>query len=97
MTLVLPILAQWNSYTLIAVVAALFSMVLPSVEQNIVAKNFKRLELSVENKNKPFLKSLIKMKAKNTKFDLEQIYNMNRGMFTKEKLLLWKQLILGQL
>jgi len=33
------------------------------------------------------LKALIKIKAKNPEFDLEQIYNMNKPMFTKEKLL----------
>lgn len=72
--------------SLVAVVTALFSLIVPFVKDNIIAKNFKRLELCVEKEEKPLLKSLIKMKAENS-FDLEQIYNMNREMFTKEKLL----------
>ena len=73
--------------SLVAVVTALFSMALPSVKGNIIAKNFKRLELCVEAEKKPLLKSLIKIKTKHPKFDLEQIYNMHKEMFTKEKLL----------
>jgi hypothetical protein len=72
--------------SLVAVVSALFSLITPFVKENIIAKNFKRLELCVVTEKKPLLKSLIRMKAKNTKFDLEQIYNMNKEMFTKEKL-----------
>jgi hypothetical protein len=73
--------------SLVAVVTALFSMAIPSVRANIVAKNFKRLEESVETEKKPLLKSLIKLKVKNLKFELEPIYEMHKDMFTKEKLL----------
>lgn len=73
--------------SLIAVVTALFSLITPFVRENIIAKNFKRLELCVVKEKRPLLKSLIRMKAKNTKIDLEQIYNMNKEMFTKKKLL----------
>ena len=73
--------------SLVAVVSALFSLITPLVKENIIAKNFKKLESCVVTEKKPLLKSLIRMKAKNTKFDLEQIYNMNKEMFTKKKLL----------
>jgi hypothetical protein len=40
-----------------------------------------------EENRKILLKALIKIKAKNPEFDLQQIYNMNPSMFTKERLL----------
>ena len=56
-------------------------------EANIVEVNFKRLERCVEENEKPLLKALIKIKAKHTEFDLEQIHNMNPSMFAEEELL----------
>jgi len=38
----------------------------------------------VEENEKPMLKALIKIKAENREFNLEQIYNMHKDMFTKE-------------
>jgi hypothetical protein len=73
--------------SLIAVVAALFSLALPTVKEDIVSANFRRLKSKVKNEEEPLLKSLIELKVKNLKFDLEQIYNMHKKMFTKEKLL----------
>jgi hypothetical protein len=52
-------------------------------KENIIRINFE----NVKKNEKPLLKALIKIKAKNPEFDLEQIYNMNKPMFTKEKLL----------
>ena len=74
---------------LIAVVIALFTLVIPFIKEDVVRVNFKRiLKLScVEEDKKPLLKALIKIKAKNHEFDLKQIYNMNSSMFTKERLL----------
>jgi hypothetical protein len=37
--------------------------------------------------DKPLLKVLIKIRAKNTEFDLKQIYEFNKDMFTPEKLM----------
>jgi hypothetical protein len=37
--------------------------------------------------DKLLLKALIKIKSKNEEFSLEQIYDMNPSMFTKEKLM----------
>jgi hypothetical protein len=52
-------------------------------KENIIRINFE----NVKKNEKPLLKALIKIKAKNPEFDLEQTYNMNKPMFTKEKLL----------
>ena len=54
-----------------------------------IATNYKRLSKDkiVNENNKPLLKALIKMKTKENKISLRQIYNMNKDMFTKEKLL----------
>ncbi|MCJ7430051.1 hypothetical protein MUO83_02390 [Candidatus Bathyarchaeota archaeon] len=71
----------------LAIAAAMFSLLGEAGEENIVRTNFNRLEKCVEDNNKPLLKALIKTKAKNREFGLEQIYNMNPSMFTREKLL----------
>lgn len=49
--------------------------------------NFKRLEKYVAKDEKPLLKALIKMKAQNKEFELEQIYSFNKSMFEREELL----------
>lgn len=71
----------------LAFAVAYFSLFTYFAEANIVGVNFKRLEKCVEENQKPLLKALIKIKAKHTEFDLEQIYSMNTSMFIKEKLL----------
>lgn len=66
---------------------AFFSLLARFGEEHIVEVNFKRFGMCAEGNRKPLLKELIKMKVKNPEFDLEQIYNMNKSMFKKEKLL----------
>jgi hypothetical protein len=73
--------------SLFAVITALLSIIIPFAKETIVLKSFKRLEMCVEENKKPLLKALIKIKSKNTEFSLEQIYNMNKDMFTIEKLM----------
>jgi len=64
-----------------------FSLFARFFEENVLMVNFKRFEKCVKENEKPLLKALIKIKVKNREFDLEQIYNMNKSMFIKEKLL----------
>lgn len=71
----------------LAFMVGFFSLFARFLEENVVDVNFKRFEKSVEENEKPLLKALIKIKAKNREFDLEQIYKMNEAMFSKEKLL----------
>jgi hypothetical protein len=71
----------------LAFAVAYFSLMAHFGEQNIVNVNFKRLENCVEENDKPLLKALIKIKAKNREFDLGQIHNQNPSMFEREKLL----------
>lgn len=48
----------------------------------------KALKLRQFNPNeKILLKALIKIKAKNLEFELEELYNVDDTLFTKEKLL----------
>lgn len=75
------------SLSFLALTVGIFSLFAPSMEENVVDVNFKRLEKCVEKDEKPLLKALIQIKVKNKEFDLEQICNMNGDMFTKEKLL----------
>jgi len=71
----------------LAVAIAFSSLMFGFMEKNIEKVNFKRLGKDWENNEKPLLRALINMKAKNPKTDLEQIYNLNKSMFSKEKLL----------
>jgi len=73
--------------TFLAFIVGFFSLFIRFMEENVVDANFERLEKDVKKDEKPLLKALIKIKAKNLEFDLEQIYNQNKSMFTKEKLL----------
>lgn len=73
------------SYT--AVVFGYFSLMTPFLEDSVVNINFKRGSRCVEGDEKPLLRALIKMKARHQETDLEQIYTMNKDMFTREKLL----------
>jgi hypothetical protein len=60
-----------------------------SVFETRTLRNYVVISKNEEKSNKPLLKALVEMKAKNARFDfkLEQIFNMNPSMFTKEKLL----------
>lgn len=69
-----------------AIIAGL-SLLSHYFEENIVKVNYDRLKKCVIDKNKPFLMALVKMKAKNPEFTLKQIYDMNKSLFTTEKLL----------
>jgi hypothetical protein len=77
------------SLTLITLTVSYFSLVGQFRQENIVRANFgKALKLRQFNPNeKILLKALIKIKAKNPEFDLEEIYNKNNSMFTIEKLM----------
>jgi uncharacterized protein YajQ (UPF0234 family) len=79
---------------LTSVVLASFSILAKFAEETVVEANFKRMVKlcsdegkKLEENEKPLLKALIKTKVKHREFDLEQIYNMNPSMFTREKLL----------
>lgn len=73
--------------TFLAFAIAYFSLVASFGDENIVKVNFKRLESCVEKSEKPLLKALIRMKAKNREFDLEEIYSQTPLLFKREKLL----------
>lgn len=70
-----------------AFIFVFFTMFERSFEDTIIRGNYKRLGKDIKEDQKPSLKALIKLKTRNLEFDLEQIYNMNKSMFTKEKLL----------
>jgi hypothetical protein len=75
--------------SLIAAFMAFFSFVAQIGERNMVDVRFERA-LKLKNfteTEKPLLKALIKLRSRNPKTDLEQIYTMHPEMFTKEKLL----------
>jgi len=74
-------------FAFIAVFIGFMEIVAHFALENLVKVNFKRLENCIEEDKKPILKALVKMKTKNQEFDLEQIYNMDKAIFTKEKLL----------
>jgi hypothetical protein len=60
-----------------------------SVFETRTLRNYLAISKNEEESNKPLLKALVEMKAKSERFDfkLEQIFNMNPSMFTKEELL----------
>jgi hypothetical protein len=81
-------------FALVAIIAAVFSLMAQFSEKIIVERNFKKMMKlccnegrKLEEKEKPFLKALIKMKFENTEFELRKIYELNEDMFTPEKLL----------
>ena len=78
--------AMWAS---LAVIFAFFSLVFQTAEGNANDKRYERaLGLRQFDENeKPLLKGLIKIKTKNYEFSLEQIYKINKEMFTNEKLI----------
>lgn len=66
---------------------AFFSLLARFGEEHIVEVNFRRFGMGEEENRRPLLKALIKMKVKHQEFNLEQIYAMNKTIFTREKLL----------
>lgn len=70
-----------------ALIIVFFAMVERSLEDTVIRRSYERLGKNVEENQKPLLKALIKMKVKNPKFDLDQIYNLDNSMFSNEKLL----------
>jgi len=65
-----------------------FTLMRRSVKEQIplVRLNYRRLCNTVEKREKPLLKALIKMKAKNPQLDLEDIYSQDKTRFTKKEL-----------
>lgn len=72
---------------------AFFSLRSSFIEEKMVDMNFKRLEryywkcICSEREMKPLLKALVKMKSKHRGIDLEQIYRLNKSMFSEKELL----------
>lgn len=60
-----------------------------SVFETRTLRNYLAISKNEEESNKPLLKALVEMKAKNERLDfkLEQIFKMNPSIFTKERLL----------
>lgn len=80
--------------TFFAVLIATLSLMVQFGKTTIIEVNFKRTAKlrcdkgkKLEENERPLLKALIKIKAENREFNLEQIYNINKPMFKKEKLL----------
>lgn len=79
----------------LAVLLAVFALIIQTAEGNIVEARFKRAKdfkkatdsREFDVKEKVFVKALIKMRCRNDEFDLEQVYQMNKDMFTPKKLL----------
>lgn len=55
--------------------------------QNEVKLNYLRLEEKVGKQERVLLMALVKLKAKNKKFSLKEIYDIHPEMFTKENLI----------
>jgi GNAT superfamily N-acetyltransferase len=71
-----------------ALLIAFFIPFYNSILETRIERNYMAISKNEEERNKPLIKALVKMKAENAEFCLEQqIYNMNPSMFTKEKLL----------
>lgn len=79
-----------------ALAIVIFSNLSPIFKRNEVRNSYERIVDFAEKErferqrlenDKPLLKALIKIRAKNTEFDLKQIYEFNKDMFTKEKLM----------
>lgn len=70
-----------------ALVIGYFSLMSRFGEEHILNVNFKKIGMRIDRNKKPFLKALLKMKTRNPELALEQIYNINKSIFSKEKLL----------
>lgn len=71
----------------VALTIAFFTFMARFSEEHAIKINLKRLGLCVEADKKPLLKTLLKMKARNKEISLEQIYNAERSVFSKQKLI----------
>jgi hypothetical protein len=74
----------------VGVVIALFTLLAQFGKERIVEANFEKalkLKTDFNSNQKIFLKALIKIKAENPEFELEELYKKDNTLFTKEKLL----------
>ena len=74
---------------LIALLIAFLAVIEKETDNASIIGNYKKLRKDkiVNENNAPLLKSLVIMKTKQIEVNLEQIYSMNKDMFTLEKLL----------
>ena len=74
---------------LIALLIAFLAVIEKGTDNASIIGNYKKLRKDkiVNENNAPLLKSLVIMKTKQIEVNLEQIYSMNKDMFTLEKLL----------
>ena len=74
---------------LIALLIAFLAVIEKETDNASIIGNYKKLRKDkiVNENNAPLLKSLVIMKTKQVEVNLEQIYSMNKDMFTLEKLL----------
>jgi len=73
-----------------AFVVTIFAFMAQFGKKEIVKRNFNKvlkLKRDFNTNQKILLKALIKIKAENPEFDLEETYNKNKSMFTPEKLM----------
>lgn len=78
------------TFALLAVLIAFLSLMAEFFENTILDVRFKRalgLKPSFSKNEKLILKALIKVKSKHEEFSLEDVYEKNMDMFTKEKLI----------
>jgi magnesium-transporting ATPase (P-type) len=73
----------------VALIIAFFAVFEKGTDEASIKGNYKRLrkEKMANENNNHLLRSLIIMKNKHNKINLEQVYNMNKELFAKEKLL----------
>jgi len=74
---------------LVALLIAFLAVFEGSEDRASINGNYRKLkkERVVNRNNEPLLKSLVIMKTKQLEVNLEQIYGMNKDLFTVEKLL----------
>jgi hypothetical protein len=74
---------------LVALLIAFLAVFEGAEDRASINGNYKELKKApiVDRNNEPLLKSLLIMKTKQAEVNLEHIYDMNRDMFTAEKLL----------
>jgi len=79
-----------------AVFVAVLSLIVQTAEGSVLETRFDRvlkLRTSFTENQELILKALIKIRAKHPKFALKDVYDKNKALFTKEKLmeiLYWK-------
>ena len=74
---------------LVALLIAFLAVFEGAEDRASINGGFRKLKKApiVSRNNEPLLKSLLIMKTKQPEVNLEQIYSMNKDLFTKEKLL----------